>query len=327
MAQFPPFVQFIIEYLNLLFGPASRLWPGYILAFIFIAFVIYKFERSEGGFWRYLFPSQFYSSESVATDIKLFLFNGVIRTFDVASRIGVRALVTIYVLQSLGGNIDEPSNIHPLLITLVLFLVGDFWTYLWHRINHTYEPFWVFHAVHHSAEFLVPFTSFRSHPLYGLFSRSLEVVIFGVMDGLLLALFVTSIEIHTLIGINTLSFIYAVTGNNLRHSHIWLGYGPILSRIFISPAMHQIHHSRAPKHYNKNYGGMFAIFDWAFGTLYIPKEKEELEFGIVDAQGNAIQPHNGFREAFFVPFKHLAQWYKNREKNDPNELQRARSKT
>ena len=54
----------------------------------------------------------------------------------------------------------------------------------------------------------------------------------------------------------------------------------ILGYIFISPAQHQIHHSALPKHFGKNCGFALAIWDWAFGTLYVPKERETFPLGL-----------------------------------------------
>ena len=81
-------------------------------------------------------------------------------------------------------------------------------------------------------------------------------------------------------GMNVIAFVYYFMGYALRHSHFWISYGPVLSHVFISPAQHQIHHSADKKHWDKNFGGTFALWDWLFGTLYIPRKKEDLTFGI-----------------------------------------------
>ncbi|MBT3659004.1 MAG: sterol desaturase family protein [Rhodospirillaceae bacterium] len=62
---------------------------------------------------------------------------------------------------------------------------------------------------------------------------------------------------------------------------VWLDYGP-LSYIFISPAQHQIHHSRLPEHRDKNCGFAFAFWDALFGTLYVPKDREVFPMGLGD---------------------------------------------
>ena len=46
------------------------------------------------------------------------------------------------------------------------------------------------------------------------------------------------------------------------------------------PAHHQVHHSANPKHFNKNFGSCLALWDWMFGTLYVPgKNARPLTFG------------------------------------------------
>jgi sterol desaturase/sphingolipid hydroxylase (fatty acid hydroxylase superfamily) len=76
---------------------------------------------------------------------------------------------------------------------------------------------------------------------------------------------------------------------HLQHSHVWIAFSGRLGRIFVSPAHHQIHHSTNPKHFNRNYGSCLALWDWMFGTLYVPgKEKEKLSFG---AEQDDYQAH------------------------------------
>ena len=67
--------------------------------------------------------------------------------------------------------------------------------------------------------------------------------------------------------------------------------------------MHQIHHSSDPKHRNKNLGSYLAIWDFFFGTLYIPENKEELKFGLSVKNPN---PHKTLEDAYInslFPFK------------------------
>jgi sterol desaturase/sphingolipid hydroxylase (fatty acid hydroxylase superfamily) len=68
---------------------------------------------------------------------------------------------------------------------------------------------------------------------------------------------------------------------HLQHSHVWISFTDVLGRIFVSPAHHQVHHSADPKHFNRNFGSCPALWDWMFGTLYVPgKEREKLIFGV-----------------------------------------------
>ena len=78
-----------------------------------------------------------------------------------------------------------------------------------------------------------------------------------------------------------------------------VSYPPWVSYIFISPAQHQTHHSIDAKHYDKNFGLIFAFWDWLFGTLYVPKGYEKLEFGISREEPN---PFNSITEIYLKPF-------------------------
>jgi sterol desaturase/sphingolipid hydroxylase (fatty acid hydroxylase superfamily) len=191
-----------------------------------------------------------------------------------------------------------------LFVTLLVVLAGDFSVYWVHRIHHESAVLWPFHAVHHSAEVLTPVTAYRKHPVYDCISQLVRSCLVGTVQGVLLGLFVGKVELATIMGSNALYLAFNFLGSNLRHTHIWISYGPLLERIFISPAQHQIHHSLELKHRNKNYGEIFALWDWAFGTLYRPAGQESLAFGISDDTGAAIpQPHGSLVQALTVPFR------------------------
>jgi sterol desaturase/sphingolipid hydroxylase (fatty acid hydroxylase superfamily) len=58
----------------------------------------------------------------------------------------------------------------------------------------------------------------------------------------------------------------------------------VVEHVLNSPAQHQIHHSDAPKHVNKNFGINLSLWDWMFGTLYVTTSKPEtLRFGTGEA--------------------------------------------
>lgn len=164
--------------------------------------------------------------------------------------------------------------------TILFAMAADLGFYLHHYAMHKIPFLWEFHKVHHSAEVLTPLTDYRAHPLesltYGLFTGAL----LGVAKGTSLHLVGTGVATSTVLGMNVVFFAYYFMGYALRHSHFWISYGPVLNRIFVSPALHQIHHSEAPEHFDKNLGGAFALWDWAAGTLYLPKGEEDLTFGI-----------------------------------------------
>ncbi|MCC6140662.1 MAG: sterol desaturase family protein [Nitrospira sp.] len=84
-------------------------------------------------------------------------------------------------------------------------------------------------------------------------------------------------------------FAIALMGMHLRHLHIWLSYGRVFNRLFISPAHHQIHHSVDPRHWNKNFGSKLSIWDGLFGTHYQPRQPEVLRVGLLDAASREFE--------------------------------------
>jgi len=90
-------------------------------------------------------------------------------------------------------------------------------------------------------------------------------------------------------------FIFA----NARHSHVWLSFGPFWSRIFSSPAQHQCHHGTAPEHIDVNYGLVLSIWDGMAGTLYVPRGKEDVRYGLVGER----RPFPTVRSMYLSPFR------------------------
>jgi len=220
---------------------------------------------------------------------------------------------------SLGTSI---GTLHPVLVAMLLLVVSDFSTYWVHRIHHENRIIWPFHSLHHSAEVLTPITVYRKHPVYDLISSFVRGGLIGTLQGIFLVVFEQGPSFLTIAGVNMFYVLFNIAGSNLRHSHVWLSFGPPLEHFLISPAQHQIHHSLAPQHHNKNYGEVLAIWDWMFGTLYVPCETEVLEFGLADTDGKRLrQRHDSLTAALLVPFidsyRHLAKTFVRRGEATP----------
>ena len=88
-------------------------------------------------------------------------------------------------------------------------------------------------------------------------------------------------------------------GFHLRHSHVWLPYKGIWGKLFVSPAHHQLHHSVAVRHWDKNLGFVFAFWDWIFGTLYAVDKREKITFGM---NGHEEPEYHSVRAMYLLPF-------------------------
>jgi sterol desaturase/sphingolipid hydroxylase (fatty acid hydroxylase superfamily) len=143
---------------------------------------------------------------------------------------------------------------------------------------------WEIHKVHHSTEVLTPVSAYRFHPFEIIAAGASKSFFVGVVAGIFGYLemdrkVASDVLVIGLIQLSVLEAAFNIF-SNLRHSHVWLSFGPRLERHFISPAQHQIHHSAEPRHFDKNFGLVFALWDRMFGTLYVPAGRETFRLGI-----------------------------------------------
>ena len=283
-------------------GPDSRLWPAYLAGSVLIAYLIYR-RRNEGtSFVEWLVPKSVYLHASHMVDLKVFVVNRAMAALGIFNLVFLSAFIATRLPDLTGQSAGLAAG--PVLIGFLLLVVGDLAVYIVHRFHHENRIFWPFHSLHHSAEVMTPITVYRKHPVYDLVSAIVKGVLIGTLQGAMIALFAGEISFVSVVGVNAFYVAFNMAASNLRHTHIWLSFGRVLEHVFISPAQHQVHHSIDPRHHNKNYGEVLAIWDWMFGTLYVPSGEEKLEFGIGDAKGARIaQPHDSLTNAMLVPLK------------------------
>ena len=169
------------------------------------------------------------------------------------------------------------------LITLMLFLAYELGYWFNHWLSHKVPLLWEFHKVHHTAEVLTPLTNFRVHPIYGWIFANILAASAAVASGFGHYMFGHTEYQYAITDTNIILVLFIHAYVHLQHSHMWISFRGALGRIFLSPAHHQVHHSVDPKHFNKNFGSCLALWDWMFGTLYVPAhEREPLVFGVAD---------------------------------------------
>ncbi|MGR3512389.1 MAG: sterol desaturase family protein [Paracoccaceae bacterium] len=307
-----------------LFDFGSRLALVYIGLTILLAVGVWLVRGRPGALLSWLFPAEVYRHKSNLLDIKLFLTYRVLSGFGIFSAVIFTPLVTFAALSWLVGLFPD-APVQPItfwrsvLATLLIVMAGDFVKYWAHRMHHEYKPLWSFHAVHHSADVLTPLTLSRAHPVESIIRNVGISILVGVTQAIALFTFIGDIDLVTIGGANAIYVAFNVAGSNLRHSHVWLSYGPVLEHVLISPAQHQVHHSMDVKHHNKNYGSIFAIWDWMFGTLYVPKNgPEDLRFGVADEHGVPLpQQYPTLKDALIKPFIESAAAFRERQTDGP----------
>lgn len=135
-----------------------------------------------------------------------------------------------------------------------VLIIADFVDYWSHRMFHK-GPLWRVHAIHHSPEEMNWISSSRVHPLNDLVTRScqlLPIVVLGFSGAAVLAV------------VPLISF-YVM----FLHSNVRWDFGP-LRWVFVSPAYHRWHHTSEDEGIDKNFAGIFPIWDLVFGTAYFP---------------------------------------------------------
>ena len=213
------------------------------------------------------------------------------------------------------------KNTFPIIVVICFttfqFTIDDFSKYIIHRFMHRWPILWSLHKVHHSATVLTPMTVFRTHPLEGIIFSLRSSLTQAVSISSFIFLFGNSVSLFTVLGVNIFVFLFNILGSNLRHSHIGIRYWRWLEYIFISPAQHQLHHSVAREHHDKNFGAALAIWDWVFGSLHHSVEYETLELGIEKNQKD--ETHN-LKDLYISPFIEIKNYFLRKFKKLKNKI-------
>lgn len=254
----------------------QRIYWLYLLSALFLALFIAKKESIK------VLDATVFWHPSAKLDYIYFLVMLFIKSFVLiplllgANEVALSTLRVIRYFFDYHEKVMINHEVLLLLYTFTLFIVSDFTRFLLHYLMHKNRFLWRFHAVHHSAEVLTPITYYRVHPVENLLFGFRYALSAGVVTGVFIYLFSTSIGLVDILGVNAFIFIYNFLGANLRHSHIPLRFG-FLEHLFISPAMHQIHHTKDGLH--SNFGGVLSIWDALFKTKKRDK-KNSFDFGL-----------------------------------------------
>lgn len=279
--------------------------------------------RQQG--WRawlgYLFPRENYTSQSAKVDVQVWLLNGLFFIPVFEASVVVVGLMAGF---GVGDTLDKwfgPASISALplwLVAAIQFL--GFWLgqgigqYSGHLAMHKVPVLWALHRAHHSAESANFFTFLRSHPLEHFVNGATRVA--GTALGLGLAVYTTGglLAPETVATIFWYNIIYVLIGfRSVDHLHIPVSYGRVLDVLIGSPVMHQVHHSAELRHRDVNMAGAGYLFDWLFGTLYIPAKGEQWRWGLNEEELGDDNPHQSLSAFFSEPLaamrKEARSWW------------------
>ncbi|MDL5052321.1 sterol desaturase family protein [Oscillatoria laete-virens NRMC-F 0139] len=158
-----------------------------------------------------------------------------------------------------------PVSLQPLWVqALELLIMADLIGYWMHRLFHT-GRWWPFHAVHHSSTELDWLSSVRLHPVNDVVTRLAQVIppLCLGFNPFALAFCVPLLSLHAI----------------LTHANVNWTFGP-LQPLLASPVFHRWHHSKRQGARDKNFAGLFPVWDILFGTYYMPPGRRPDDFGI-----------------------------------------------
>jgi sterol desaturase/sphingolipid hydroxylase (fatty acid hydroxylase superfamily) len=183
-----------------------------------------------------------------------------------------------------------PINVWTIAAAIILV---DFVYYWDHRIGHRWRAMWAFsHSVHHSSPIFNQTTGLRVSFVDGFISPwyYTSIIFLGFDPFLVASAFGVVLAYQQWIHTETIGK---------------LGW---FDRFFNSPSNHRVHHGSQPQYLDKNYGGIFIIWDRIFGT-YEP-EGEEVVYGLVHQidSVNPIMVHFSEGIGFIKSFAQLPTW-------------------
>ena len=189
---------------------------------------------------------------------------GLISRFPTILNLGFQGVVFSYAAKNL--NLFQLPINSP-FTWILAFVLYDFLYYWMHRLHHEYKFLWATHVVHHHGEEFNLSTALRQTSSGFLWKWVFFVPIL-------------------LIGIPPVVFV-AVGGLNLIYQ-FWVHTEHIgklgwYEKYFISPSNHRIHHAKNPEYIDKNYGGVFILWDRFFGTYCEEKDEIKPVYGTVKA--------------------------------------------
>ena len=189
------------------------------------------------------------------------LFMGTLRTSNKFIIIGLAG----YVFYSVETNfslwrMDENSP----ATWIFAFVMYDFCYYWFHRISHERQIFWASHVAHHQSEDYNLSTALRQSGTGAFISWVFYI-----------PMFLVGVPSYVFISVASLNLIYQFW---VHSEHIpKLGW---YENYFVTASNHRVHHAQNEQYIDKNYGGVFIVWDRIFGTHKVEDDNEACIYGI-----------------------------------------------
>lgn len=218
-------------------------------------------------------------------------------------------------------------------VLLTGFVVRDFIQWWVHRLLHRSDLLWEYHKLHHSVEQMGFAAHLRYHWMETIVYRTIEylplaLLGIGLHDFFVIHIFTLAVGHYNhanisvpgyatggvlglLVGVVMAAGLYDVnlfTDPSVFTQVLIIGLsvvggavllGPVMKKLFNHPEMHIWHHAHdipEERRYGVNFGITLAIWDYIFGTVYMPYQGKDIKLGF-----------NGMEEYPNTFFKQLGQ--------------------
>jgi alkylglycerol monooxygenase len=180
-------------------------------------------------------------------------------------------------------------------VWIFAFILYDLCYYWNHRLGHTVGVFWASHVVHHQSEEFNLTTALRQTSTGNFFTWIFYVP---------MALCGVPIPVYLMVGVVQLFYQF------WPHTQL-IGKMGILDRWIQTPSNHRVHHAQNGIYLDKNYVGVFMIWDHIFGTYQDELVEEPCIYGIRGQlfSWNPVWANLHYYWAMAQDCRHAANWF------------------
>jgi len=144
------------------------------------------------------------------------------------------------------------------------FILYDFIYYMKHRLSHEVNMFWAGHVVHHQSEEYNLSTALRQpSTTILLWFLSVPLILLGI-----------SWQMIAVCAAWNLIYQFWVHTRYIKRLPAWYEW------LMVTPSNHRVHHAQNSVYIDRNYGGVFILWDRLFGTFQAELDQQPVIFGV-----------------------------------------------
>jgi len=151
----------------------------------------------------------------------------------------------------------------------LVFVLDDLAYYWFHRTAHRVRWFWASHVIHHSSQHYNLTTALRQ-TWTGFFSLSFMFR---------LPLFLVGFPVEMVFFAAGLNLVYQFWIHTEHVDRLPRWFEAVMN----TPSHHRVHHAVNPRYLDRNYAGVFIVWDRLFGTFEPERADDRPRYGIVKA--------------------------------------------